>query len=109
MRVARRAGLVGVALVLLALGTAATMLLGPTLDPGRASRDSRLVVRAAGCDFKTGFKALHDLIPKIVGDCIEDEPHNPGNGDGLQSTSGGLMVWRKADNWTAFTDGTTAW
>lgn len=109
MRLARRAGLAGLALVLLALGTAATMLLGPTLEPGRAARDSRLVVRAAGCDFRAGFKALHDLVPNIVGDCLEDEHHNPGNGDGLQSTSNGLLVWRKEDNWTAFTDGTTTW
>lgn len=99
----------GLALVLLALGTAATMLLGPTFEPGRAARDSRLVVRAADCDFRAGFKALHDLIPTIVGDCLENERHNPGNGDGLQSTSRGLLVWRKEDNWTAFTDGTMTW
>src|SRR5439155_3666053 len=31
------------------------------------------------------------------------------NGNSEQRTSGGLLVWRKADNWTAFTDGTTTW
>jgi hypothetical protein len=31
------------------------------------------------------------------------------NGDGLQSTTRGLMVWRKSDNWTAFTDGFRTW
>ena len=61
------------------------------------------------CAFTLGFKALHDLIPRTVGDCLEDEHHNPDNGDGLQQTSGGLLVWRKADNWTAFTDGSTTW
>ena len=61
------------------------------------------------CTFTLGFKALHDRIPGIVGDCIEDEHHNPENGDGLQQTTGGLLVWRKADNWTAFTDGRTTW
>jgi hypothetical protein len=63
----------------------------------------------ATCTFTLGFKALHDLIPGIVGDCLEDEHHNPENGDGLQQTTGGLLVWRKADNWTAFTDGSTTW
>ena len=27
----------------------------------------------------------------------------------LQQTTGGLLVWRKADNWTAFTDGYRTW
>jgi aryl-phospho-beta-D-glucosidase BglC (GH1 family) len=64
---------------------------------------------AAGCFFTLGFRLLHDLVPARVGDCLEDETHNPSNGDGLQRTSGGLLVWRKADNWTAFTDGATTW
>ena len=61
------------------------------------------------CTYALGFKALHDLIPRLVGDCLEDEHHNPLNGDGLQQTTGGLLVWRKADNWTAFTNGSTTW
>jgi hypothetical protein len=55
-----------------------------------------------------GFKALHDLIPGIVGECQSNEIHSA-NGDGLQYTTGGLMVWRKADNWTAFTNGSITW
>ena len=43
------------------------------------------------------------------GSCLENETHNPKNGDGLQHTTGGLIVWRKADNWTAFTDGYNTW
>jgi hypothetical protein len=61
------------------------------------------------CVFSLGFKTLHDMIPDVVGSCLENEHHNPENGDGLQRTTGGLLVWRKADNWTAFTDGTTTW
>jgi hypothetical protein len=64
---------------------------------------------AFDCRFVLGFQALHDLIPGTVGDCLENEWHNPDNGDGLQQTAGGLMVWRKADNWTAFTNGQTTW
>src|SRR5579871_3045484 len=60
------------------------------------------------CYFVLGFAALHDLIPDIVGDCIDNEMHGA-NGDGLQHTTDGLMVWRKADNWTAFTDGANTW
>ncbi|HEX2923387.1 MAG TPA: CAP domain-containing protein [Chloroflexota bacterium] len=59
-------------------------------------------------EFRLGFKALADQIPGTVGQPIEDEHYGP-NGDSLQQTTTGLMVWRKADNWTAFTDGTTTW
>src|SRR5689334_8736786 len=69
--------------------------------------DARSAV--ASCTFRLGFAALHDLIPEIVGDCMTDETHNPANGDGLQYTTHGLLVWRAADNWTAFTDGTFTW
>ncbi len=69
---------------------------------------------AEACQFVLGFKTLHDLIPGFVGDCLVDEHHNPDNGDGLQETTGptgagGLLVWRKADNWTAYTDGYHTW
>lgn len=63
----------------------------------------------AACTYVLGFQTLHDLIPDIVGPCTSDEFHNPDNGDGLQSSTNGLLVWRKADNWTAFTDGSTTW
>lgn len=86
-----RALLITVALVLL-LGLAP----GPT-------------ARAASCQFVLGFAALHDLIPQVVGDCLVGEHHNADNGDGLQETTNGLLVWRKADNFTAFTDGYRTW
>ena len=66
-------------------------------------------VEASHCQFSLGFSALHDMIPDVVGDCLVDEHYNPDNGDGLQETSHGLLVWRKADNWTAFTDGYRTW
>jgi hypothetical protein len=79
----------------------ALLIAGPGLPAGSA--------RANDCSFTLGFKALHDMIPSIVGDCKVNEHHNPDNGDGLQETTGGLLVWRKADNWTAFTDGYHTW
>jgi hypothetical protein len=59
--------------------------------------------------FKLGFKLLADQIPDVAGQPVEDEWHNPENGDGLQRTTTGMMVWRKADNFTAFTNGHTTW
>lgn len=65
--------------------------------------------QSQNCQFILGFAALDDMIPNIVGQCLANESHNPQNGDGLQQTANGLMVWRKSDNFTAFTDGATAW
>ncbi len=66
-------------------------------------------VAAAECQFVLGFATLRDLIGhEIVGECLENE-HHGANGDALQQTAGGLLVWRKADNWTAFTDGYRTW
>ncbi len=64
---------------------------------------------AANCTFVLGFQAIHDQIPDTVGDCAVDEHYNPDNGDALQETTKGLLVWRKADNFTAFTDGYRSW
>ena len=63
---------------------------------------------AANCQFVLGFAALHNLIPNVVGQCINNEYHD-GVGNGYQNTTGGLMQWRKADNWTAFTNGARTW
>ena len=55
------------------------------------------------------FKALRDVVGhEIVGECLENE-HYSANGDSTQKTTGGLLVWRKADNHTAFTDGHNTW
>ena len=68
-----------------------------------------LVSAQVAPEFKLGFKALAEQIPTIVGEPLENEHHNTENGDGLQRTTTGLMVWRKADNWTAFTNGSQTW
>jgi hypothetical protein len=62
----------------------------------------------ATCDFALGFAALRDLLPQEVGRCLEDQRATPA-GDAEQRTTGGLLAWRKADNWTAFTDGNRTW
>ncbi len=63
---------------------------------------------APSCQFVLGFKTLHDLDPKDVGTCLEDQ-FSADNGDAQQHTSSGLLAWRKADNWTAFTNGYRTW
>jgi hypothetical protein len=63
---------------------------------------------ATDCQFVLGFATLHQRIPTVVGQCIAPEQY-AGNGDGLQPTTNGLPVWRKADNFTAFTDGHRTW
>lgn len=55
-----------------------------------------------------GFKAIHDIIPDIVGDCLQNWHYNS-NGDYVQATTGGLLIRRKSDGWTAFTDGFRTW
>ena len=66
-------------------------------------------VAAADCQFVLGFKTIRDLIGHdIVGECGENERYNA-IGDSVQQTTGGLLVWRKSDNWTAFTDGYRTW
>ena len=64
---------------------------------------------AANCQFVLGFATLRDLIGHdIVGECLDNEHYNA-IGDSNQHTTGGLLAWRKADNWTAFTDGYRTW
>ena len=40
---------------------------------------------------------------------MENEQFHPNEQEARQQTTGGLMVWRKVDNWTGFTDGLRTW
>jgi hypothetical protein len=62
---------------------------------------------APACRFVLGFATLADALP-AVGACLDDQQF-AANGNAIQHTTGGLLVWRKADNWTAFTDGYRTW
>lgn len=69
---------------------------------------------AAQCDFVLGFAAIKTLITLSegadrVGACLENERFNPATGEATQRTESGLLTWRKADNWTAFSDGQQTW
>jgi hypothetical protein len=64
---------------------------------------------AAGpCQFILGFATLQTLDAADVGTCIDNQAF-AANGDAQQHTSKGLLAWRKADNWTAFTNGYWTW
>jgi hypothetical protein len=80
----------------------------PTAVPMPAPAPALVPAPAAPPAFRLGFATLASLIPNVVGQPLENE-HYGANGDSLQQTTTGLMVWRKADNWTAFTNGSTTW
>jgi YD repeat-containing protein len=63
---------------------------------------------AADCAFAGGFQAIQQQIPDAVGQCVEPEQVVPSVG-AFQQTTRGLMVWREADNATAFSDGLRTW
>ena len=91
------------------------LVLAAILVPAAAvgPREQPTEAQPGTCTFTLGFATLRGMIiaqfGDIVGPCLENEWHNAFNGDGLQQTTGGLMVWRKCDNWTAFTNGSTTW
>jgi len=43
------------------------------------------------CQFVLGFKALHDLDPADVGDCLGNQS-NASDGDAVQRTTNGMLV-----------------
>jgi hypothetical protein len=65
------------------------------------------VAAAASCRFVLGFQQIHEAIPDIVGDCLDNETYD--RSGAVQHTTNGLMAWRKSDNNTAFTDGYRTW
>ena len=60
------------------------------------------------CRFILGFQTLHAMDTADVGNCTDNQTF-AANGDAQQHTTTGLMAWRKADNWTAFTNGYWTW
>ncbi|MFI5267564.1 MAG: CAP domain-containing protein [Chloroflexota bacterium] len=71
-------------------------------------RPGAVRAQPAACQFQLAFKVLHDAAPADVGDCRDNQAITPA-GDAQQHTTKGLLVWRRADNWTAFTNGNRTW
>ena len=63
---------------------------------------------APACRYILGFATLHALDAADIGNCIDNQVF-AANGDAQQHSAYGLLVWRKADNWTAFTNGYQTW
>lgn len=59
-------------------------------------------------EFQAEFKAIAESIPDVAGDPVAQEQWEP-NGDVVQPTTTGMMIWRRRDGWTAFTDGYRIW
>ena len=91
---------------------------------GRTSTSEAVTVTVdnpppAPCVFVLGFQHLSEVAPPfmgrpVVGACLENEQHRPASGETTQRTAawhglGGLLVWRRLDNWTGFTDGHRTW
>jgi len=57
------------------------------------------------CQFVLGFLFLHQQLQGIDGNCLSNEQPNPQNGDSLQQTERGLMVYQKSTNTMRWTDG----
>jgi hypothetical protein len=66
------------------------------------------LAQSAPCQYVLGFATLHALDAPDTGDCLDNQAF-AANGDAQQHTTNGLMAWRKADNWTAFTNGYWTW
>ncbi len=87
-----------------------TTRLGPGDNGASAQAPGPFPLQSDGSPrFVLGFKTLADLLGGLAGQPVENEHVNVGGGDTLQHTTTGLMVWRKADNVTAFTNGATTW
>jgi hypothetical protein len=78
----------------LAVGSAALMAVMPVV-PAAAQ---------TSCGFVFGFGALRAALPQVVGNCVWDEMHRD-TGDATQVTDKGLLTWRKATGFTAFSNG----
>src|SRR5687768_8512136 len=80
-----------------------------TLHGGASAPAASAQAQPAACQFVRGFADVRALAgAAVVGNCLEDE-RSTINGDVVQATTNGLMVWRKIDNFTAFTDGFRSW
>jgi hypothetical protein len=71
---------------------------------------ARAILPPPPCRVAMGFALLEAHVgPSVVGQCLEDEHFDPAAGTSMQRTTGGMLVWRKADNALAFTDGYRTW
>lgn len=81
----------------------------PVAALGAVAR-AALPAPAPACRIVLGFALIQAYVgPSVVGVCLEDEHFDPATGTAEQRTTGGLLVWRKAEGVLAFTDGHRTW
>lgn len=80
------------------------------LQAGTPTAASAIPAQPSGgsCRFILGFQALYEADGRDIGQCVDNQGY-AANGDAVQHTTNGLMTWRKADNLTAFTNGSVTW
>lgn len=62
------------------------------------------------CEYVRGFGDFVNAIGRdTVRECVDDERVNPQSGNTEQRSARGLLVWDKAKNLTAYTDGATTY
>jgi phosphohistidine phosphatase SixA len=65
---------------------------------------------SAACQIVLGMATMRDLVgPATVGECVEDERQNPGNGNAEQRTTNGMLVYRWLDGRLLFSNGDRTW
>ena len=90
------------------IGTTSGMALYTAAPPPAVQATPTPAPTAGPCTFILGFATIQGLDPTDIGSCTENQSF-AANGDAQQHTSNGLLAWRKADNWTAFTNGYWTW
>ncbi len=89
---------VGVTLTIALLGFAGTTAADPaSCGPGQQP------------SFVFGFATLKEEVGEAMGEPLECEHANPGNGDALQRTTTGLAFYRRSTNTPTFTNGSEHW
>jgi zinc/manganese transport system substrate-binding protein len=68
-----------------------------------------VLAQTSSCSVQGGFAIIAAASPSNVGQCLDNPTMNTDTGDSIQHTLGGVFVYRKADNSTSFSDGTTTW
>lgn len=76
----------------------------PTARAEVAHQDAR-----GECAFAPRFVGLRETIPDVVGTCLTDVRYDSVSGDAAQLTSNGILLWRRADDSTLFSDGLSVW
>jgi len=91
-------------IVLLLIVSLPLVVSPPAAQAADASQDSN-----GECAIEPRFEALRAAMPDVVGTCLNAAWNDPANGDAVQLTSKGALIWRKVDETTLFTDGLSVW